>query len=418
MAKLNISNKNKPLPILKSFKASKPIDIISCDANELSLKYTYYYEGIDSEPKIGDIIFTDINGQIPYNDKLFLQFKKDSNRRYFYKIENNVIKDIEFCKIIDFKEVEILDQTEETICEENSFFPDDLTENAEIFYHDGNGEFPSLDDKIYLTEDRTDTLNNFVGLFNILNDTYYYLKTNNTGVVERIKTCKEIISIPTRSSTLRPHRLNEDLYNIFLCDKPSNNLTTIYYKSESEGLPEEGTLIYSDSNLNNLVTKSSYYVSYEKTERNEITITSLLVNENGEASYVTCIKNIIIEEPAPNPQLGVFYFNVILGIDFCKNASSNDTYTKIYYQDDIETGANFVRPKNGTTVFLDEQLNQPYNSSTDGIYGYLYKDFSNNTVTYAIFSGDKIQGTRICNIPSLETGDGELGTAGENEFLL
>lgn len=418
MAKLNISNNKKALPILKSFKASEPLLEVSCNlSSNILMNTTYYFDGSSTFPILGNRVFTDINGQIPYNNiKKFLQFNVDNNTKYFYKLEGNKIISIDTCNIINFKEITILDQTGQLICEEGAFFPNDLTDDAETFYHNGIGEFPNEGDKIFLTENRFDPLINFEGLFNILRGTYYYLYTDNLGKVVKIKTCKEIITVPTKSTSLKPLKKNNELYNIFICKEPSVNFERVYYKSLNDSLPEEGSKIYSDSNLTNLITKSSYFVSRNRISKNEEIITALLLDENGEASYQECTRQVIIEEPEEpeEPETGSFYFNVLLVDNFCDSPDSSVSFTRIYYEDSLETGNNFVMPNSGTKVFLDEELTIPYNSITNGTYGYLYKDFSANTFVYAQFLNDEVVGTRTCSdLPDTEDpGGGVIGIFG------
>lgn len=391
MAKLNVVNTKLDLPIYERFTASQPV-ISSCYfQNNPTITInnrSYYYDGTN-EPKVGDTIFLDINGIDKYTFSLsYVQFKEDSNNFYYLEIINSIVVTIIVCPKIEYTEFDMLDQTSSEICKENSFYPSNLETVADIFYHDGEGEFPVLGDTIYNSTLPSDTLNNIIGLFKILNNVYYYLYTDNNGKVINIKTCSKPIIFPTRNISISPvTNIIDGDYTQFNCEVPGTPRDTLYYKSETDTLPIEGTKVYSDFNLTNLITNTSYYIN-----KVDDTIYFLLVNNEGEVSYTNCkvITNPPIEEPDPDPISNYYFY----GKDVSTICTIPRSITRYYY-DRNAGGGNGQIPPLLTVIYDDSSLSVESKQVSKIIYLYT----TNNIAYYLLTNANgEYFSTRTCDI--------------------
>lgn len=393
MAKLNIVNNKLDLPVYERFTASQPV-ISSCyfqDNYNVNINNRAYYYNGTNEPKVGDTIFLDINGITKYTFNLsYIQFKEDSNNFYYLEIINSIVATIIVCPKIEFKEFDMLDQTNYNICSEYIDYPSDLTEDAEIFYHNGDGQFPVLGDTIYNTTIPGNTLNNVIGLFKILNDVYYYLYTDNNGIVIDIKTCTKPIIFPTRNISLSPvTNIIDGDYAKFNCEVPGTPRETLYYKSEIDKNPSTGDKVYSDFNLTTLITNKSYYIN-----KIDNTIYFLLVDDEGKVSYTNCKVNTNppIEDPNPDTNISYYFYGRVV-------FSSCDVprgLIKFYYNKNAG-GGNGQIPPLLTKIYGTENLDPSFIVSSSLIF--ISKN--NDIAFYIITNGaGEYYSTRTCDLTS------------------
>jgi len=351
MANFNITNNRVILPTFPRFTGSNPLSN-KCYKQENPLiaieNRAYYYSG-SVEPKVGDIVYEDINGLIPYSSNLnFVFFKQDDEFDYSYKIVNSIIQSIDTCQRIDFVEFEVLDQSNVNICGLNSFFPDDLTSDSEIFYHTGEGEFPIINKFVYISNSLESPLVSFTGLYKILNGVYYYFITNSNGLVIEIKTCTKPASVPIRSIQVRPAP------SIFLCKEPETNFITLYYESEQDFRPAEGSTIYVNSDLSLLSVNKSYHVKNFPYSNSNVFLNT---DSDGKVSYNTCFEINPPDDPDPDPDVA-YYFYGKLAPGRC--GTSFIGVIKFYYNSNDTTGANGSVPPLTTQIYEDENLSIIY----------------------------------------------------------
>ena len=351
MANFNITNNRVILPTFPKFTGSNPLSN-KCYKQENPLiaieNRAYYYSG-SVEPKVGDIVYEDINGLIPYSSNLnFVFFKQDDAFDYSYKIVNSIIQSIDTCQRINFVEFEVLDQSNVNICGLNSFFPDDLTSDSEIFYHTGEGEFPIINKFVYISNSLESPLVSFTGLYKILNGVYYYFITNSNGLVIEIKTCTKPASVPIRSIQVRPAP------SIFLCKEPETNFITLYYESEQDFRPAEGSTIYVNSDLSLLSVNKSYHVKNFPDSNSNVFLNT---DSDGKVSYNTCFEINPPDDPDPDPDVA-YYFYGKLAPGRCGTSFIGDI--KFYYNSNDTTGANGSVPPLTTQIYEDENLSIIY----------------------------------------------------------
>lgn len=351
MANFNITNNRVILPTFPKFTGSNPLSN-KCYKQENPLiaieNRAYYYSG-SVEPKVGDIVYEDINGLIPYSSNLnFVFFKQDDEFDYSYKIVNSIIQSIDTCQRINFVEFEVLDQSNVNICGLNSFFPDDLTSDSEIFYHTGEGEFPIINKFVYISNSLESPLVSFTGLYKILNGVYYYFITNSNGLVIEIKTCTKPASVPVRSIQVRPAP------SIFLCKEPETNFITLYYESEQDVKPVEGTKVYLNSTLTLSPSNKSYH--FKKFDFNNVHI-FLNTDNEGLVSYNVCIEINNPVDPDPDPDVAYYFYGIL-----CSSACiiPENTLMKFYYNANDTEGSNGTIPPIDTQLYEDESLSTTY----------------------------------------------------------
>ena len=351
MANFNITNNRVILPTFPKFTGSNPLSN-KCYKQENPLiaieNRAYYYSG-SVEPKVGDIVYEDINGLIPYSSNLnFVFFKQDDAFDYSYKIVNSIIQSIDTCQRINFVEFEVLDQSNVNICGLNSFFPDDLTSDSEIFYHTGEGEFPIINKFVYISNSLESPLVSFTGLYKILNGVYYYFITNSNGLVIEIKTCTKPASVPVRSIQVRPAP------SIFLCKEPETNFITLYYESEQDVKPVEGTKVYLNSTLTLSPSNKSYH--FKKFDFNNSHI-FLNTDNEGLVSHNICTEINNPEDPDPDPDVAYYFYGIL-----CPSACiiPENTLMKFYYNANDTKGSNGTIPPIDTQLYEDESLSTTY----------------------------------------------------------
>lgn len=258
MATFDIIIKPFRTPPLNTFEGSQPIKF-SCyfqDYPNLTQEVVnYYHNGSQAEPQIGDTIYLDSAGTTIYDNPSLsvIFFKEDAQFAYYLLIQVGIVVDIIACELMDFTDFPSIQEDLNNICDVDSNYPDDLS-TGEILYHDGNGDLPQLGDTIYI--DYNDTLNNYFGLFNIIQDTYYYLETDSNGLVINIVTCSEPVAPTVR--TLYVCRTNattfpftpQDVLCVNYFDFGTFEELNVYYLSDSPGLPDVNTVLYKSSDLN------------------------------------------------------------------------------------------------------------------------------------------------------------------------